>query len=80
MLRVSYNEKAQLKYVDFKKLENVRQQQIELLGSEQMYKRVNDNLKNLKFEAHFAQEQSKLFQWREEFFWKHFPLREPYKC
>ena len=72
------DEKAQLKYVDFKKLENVRQQQIELLGSEQMYKRVNDNLKNLKFEAHFAQEQSKLFQWREKFFWKHFPLREPY--
>ena len=51
-----YNEKDQLKYVDFKKLENVRQQQVELLGSEQMYKRVNDNLKNLKFEAHFAQE------------------------
>ena len=73
-----YNEKDQLKYVDFKKLENVRQQQVELLGSEQMYKRVNDNLKNLKFEAHFAQEQSKLFHWREEFFWKHFPLKEPY--
>ena len=71
-----YNEKAELKFVDFKKLEYVRQQQIELLGSEQMYKRVNDNLKNLRFEAHFAQEQSKLFRWRVDFFWKHFPLRE----
>ena len=70
-----YDEKSQLKWVDFKKLESVRQQQIELLGSEQMYKRVNNNLKNMKFEPHFAQEQSKLFQWRYEFFWKHF-LRE----
>ena len=54
--------------MDFKKLEIVRQQQVELLGSEQMYKRVNDNLKNLKFEAHFTLEQSKLFRWREKFF------------
>ena len=71
-----YDEKSQLKWVDFKKLESVRQQQIELLGSEQMYKRVNINLKNMRFEPHFAQEQSKLFHWRMKFFREHFPLRD----
>ena len=71
-----YDEKSELDWVNFKKLESVRQQQIKLLGSEQMYKRVNENLKNMKFEAHFAQEQSKLFHWRAKFFRKHFPLRD----
>ena len=67
-----YGEKSELKWVNFKRLESVRQQQIKLLGSEQMYKRVNENLKNMKFEAHFAQEQSKLFHWRVKFFRKHY--------
>ena len=71
-----YGEISELEWVNFKRLESVRQQQIKLLGSEQMYKRVNENLKNMKFEAHFAQEQSKLFHWRAKFFQKHFPLRD----
>ena len=35
-----------------------------------------DNLKNMKFEAHFAEERSKLFHCRKNFFLKHFPLRD----
>ena len=74
LLGFEYDERAQLKYVNRNELELIRQQQIQLLGSEEMYKRVNENLKNMKFEAHFAQEQTKLFHWREEFFKMVFPV------
>ena len=43
--------------------------QINLLGgSEKKYLRVSENLKALKFEPYLAEEQFKLYQWREDFF------------
>ena len=42
--------------------------QIKLLGSEELFKRINRNLKEHKFEPFYVKEQYKLFKWREEFF------------
>lgn len=57
---------------DKEKIEQVRQQQIDLLGSATLYERINKNLKLTKFEAYFAREQFKLYSWREDFFHEQF--------
>lgn len=54
---------------------NVRQEQIELLGSEALYERVNTSFKLLRFEPAFAREQIKLFKWRKNYFHKQFKDR-----
>ena len=46
--------------------------QVELLGSKELYNRISSNLKDHKFEPFFIKEQYKLFQWREQFFYKKF--------
>ena len=58
---------------DKEKIEQVKQRQIDLLGSAKLYERINQNLKLTKFEAYFAREQFKLFSWREDFFHEQFP-------
>jgi len=45
-------------------------QQIELLGSQLLYQRMDANLKRHKFEFLFSREQCKLFDWRLDFFHK----------
>ena len=57
---------------DLDRIELVRQQQIELLGSELLYERVNKSFKLLRFEAYFASEQFKLYTWREDYFHEQF--------
>lgn len=57
---------------DKEKIELVRKQQIDLLGSAVLYERINKNLKLTKFEAYFAREQFKLYSWREDFFHEQF--------
>ena len=58
---------------DKEKIEQVKQRQIDLLGSSKLYERINQNLKLTKFEAYFAREQFKLYRWREDFFHEQFP-------
>jgi len=66
------NNKKLLKKTDPAAVEEVVNEQIELLGSELLYKRINSNLLEHKFEAFFAKEQFKLFAWREKFFFRKF--------
>ena len=58
---------------DKEKIEQVKQRQIDLLGSAKLYERINQNFKETKFEAYFAREQFKLYRWREDFFHEQFP-------
>ena len=58
---------------DKEKIEQVKQRQIDLLGSSKLYERINRNLKETKFEAYFAGEQFKLYSWRKDFFREQFP-------
>ena len=57
---------------DEDKMNQFRQEQIALLGSETLYHRVNNNFKLFRFEAYFAAEQFKLYTWREDFFHEQF--------
>jgi len=66
------NNKKLLKKTDPAAVEEVINEQIELLGSELLYQRINNNLLEHKFEAFFAKEQFKLFAWREKFFFRKF--------
>jgi len=47
-------------------------EQVELLGSQLLYQRINNNFLEQKFEAFFAKEQFKLFTWRKNFFYRKF--------
>ena len=58
---------------DKEKIEQVKQRQIDLLGSAKLYERINQNFKETKFEAYFAREQFKLYSWRKDFFYEQFP-------
>eukprot|EP00092_Neocalanus_flemingeri_P022284 GFUD01024164.1.p1 GENE.GFUD01024164.1~~GFUD01024164.1.p1 ORF type:complete len:306 (-),score=81.78 GFUD01024164.1:124-1041(-) len=53
-------------------VQEVVKAQVVFLGSEQLYNRVNTNLKDLKFEPFFAEAQYKLFAWRVLFFMDEF--------
>ena len=56
------------------KIALIKQQQIDLLGgSEKLYLKV-DNILAGGFDAHFAKESFKLYEWRENFFQCAFPL------
>jgi len=66
------NNKKLLKKTDPAAVEEVINEQIELLGSELLYQRINNNLLEHKFEAFFAKEQFKLYTWREKFFYRKF--------
>ena len=46
------------------RIADVRQEQIDLLGSEALYERINQSLKMLKFDPFFAEEQLLLYFWR----------------
>jgi len=70
------NNKELLKKTDPAAVEEVVNEQIELLGSELLYKRINSNLLEHKFEAFFAKEQFKLFAWRKKFFFRKFGIRK----
>jgi len=48
--------------------EEIKEQQVNLLGSARLYQRVHMNLLQHKFEPFFASEQFKLYAWRLEFF------------
>jgi len=48
--------------------EEIKEQQVNLLGSARLYQRVHMNLLQHKFEPFFASEQFKLYAWRQEFF------------
>jgi len=48
--------------------EEIVNEQIELLGSELLYQRINNNFLEHKFDKFFAKEQFKLFTWRQKFF------------
>jgi len=64
------------KYVedaDASKIAQIKQQQVQMLGSEKLYERIKNNFKIGKFEAYFASEQFKLYSWREDFFHEQFP-------
>ena len=51
----------------------VREEQVTLLGSENVYRRMDRNLRESRFEPFFAKEQFELYSWREEFFHSQFP-------
>jgi len=66
------NNNKLLEKTDPAAVEELVNEQIELLGSELLYHRINNNFLELKFEAFFAKEQFKLFTWRENFFYNKF--------
>ena len=47
--------------------------QIELLGSTKLYEIVDRNLKEAKTNPLFVHEELKLYEWRQKFFYRHFP-------
>merc|ERR1719419_1964617 len=59
--------------VDFDTLLSIRKMQIELLGSTKLYEIVDKNLKEAKTHPLFVREELKLYEWREKFFYRHFP-------
>lgn len=56
------------------KVKKITKDQVDLLGSEMLYHRINRNLMELKFEAFFAKEQFRLFMWRMQFWYDKFGL------
>jgi len=68
IIRDRRNELA--RHADPDAIQNIINQQIELMGSELLYRRINRNLRLHKFESIFAREQCKLYSWREEFFYQ----------
>jgi len=56
------------------KIDNIKAQQVDVLGSKRLYERIHKNFLELKFERFFVEEQFKLYDWREDFFHKHFPF------
>jgi len=67
-----HQNKTFLDETDYEAVKEVVQDQVNLLGSEKLYQRINKNLNEHKFEPFFAEEQFKLFTWRAEYFYSNF--------
>jgi len=67
-----HQNKTFLDFTDYEAVKEAVQEQINLLGSEKLYQRINNNLSKHKFEAFFAEEQFKLYAWRAEYFFNNF--------
>jgi len=67
-----HQNKTFLDFTDYEAVKEAVQEQINLLGSEKLYQRINNNLSKHKFEAFFAEEQFKLYAWRAEYFFSNF--------
>ena len=75
-----YNEEA-LREVDEKMVEEFVRLQVELLGGDRsLYERVNASLKEIKVIKDIEEHQKRLFQWREDFFMKHFKFAADKEC
>ena len=77
--------KVFIKEADPNAVQAIVKEQVDLLGSELLYKRINENLKQHRFESVFAREQCLLYSWRQDFFYKFcghqptlFDFRTPY--
>jgi len=57
---------------DYEAVKKLVQQQVDLLGSDRLYRRVDKNLFEHKFDAFFAIELFELYAWRIEFFYTTF--------
>ena len=68
-------EAAKKEHLAGKRIAQVRQEQIELLGSKALYDRVNRSFELLRFEPFFVKEQFKLFDWRKDYFHYNFDDR-----
>ena len=51
----------------------IRKLQVELLGSTKLYEIVDKNLRECKSHPLFVKEELKLYEWRNNFFRRHFP-------
>ena len=75
-----YNEEA-LREVDEKMVEEFVRLQVELLGGDRsLYERVDASLKEIKVIKDIEEHQKRLFQWREDFFRKHFKFAADEEC
>jgi len=58
---------------DESKVEKIKADQVEIVGSLKLYERINLNFRLERFEPFFAKEQFELYRWREDFFHSSFP-------
>jgi len=65
--------KFRLLFSDETKVADIIAAQVKLLGSVQIYEKLDKNLRELKFDPYFAEEQFELYAWREDFFYRNFP-------
>jgi len=63
-------------FTDHAKVDKIKSDQIEVVGSLKLYERINRNFKLEQFEPFFAKEQFDLYRWREDFFHNSFPEEE----
>jgi len=68
-----YNRSKIVEKTDFDTCVSIRKMQIELLGSTKLYEMIDRNLKELKSNPLFVKEELKLYEWRSNFFFRHFP-------
>jgi len=61
--------------IDKDKVEKIKSEQVEVVGSLKLYERINRNFMQENFEPIFAKEQFDLYKWREDFFHSSFPGR-----
>jgi len=58
---------------DESKVDKIKADQVEIVGSLKLYERINLNFRMERFEPFFAKEQFELYRWREDFFHSSFP-------
>jgi len=58
---------------DESKVDKIKADQVEIVGSLKLYERINLNFRLERFEPFFAKEQFELYRWREDFFHSSFP-------
>jgi len=58
---------------DESKVNKIKADQVEIVGSLKLYERINLNFRLERFEPFFAKEQFELYRWREDFFHSSFP-------
>lgn len=62
-----------VKATDLSKVDKIKADQVKIVGSAQLYERINLNFLESKFEPFFVKEQFDLYSWREDFFHSSFP-------